>query len=211
MDFPKIFKELRIKHGLTQEELGKMLNISKANLSKYEKGLSQPKMATLINLAEIFNVTVDTLLGVDHRHSLNTKTEAGRQAAAEYWAKLLRPEFDIQYRDGYFYLIALQDVSLELYDIKAGTDFKISPFDFEQRIEIIKKETEKETMNIQKENAKKYFKRFAEFDIFAPFLLSAATNGVSRKELNEKIKFMYYRHNEDEQKNKNNTDNPINS
>ena len=61
MEFSKRLKELRLKHGLTQEELGRMLGVTGANCTRYEKGLAQPKMATLIKMSQIFGVSIDYL------------------------------------------------------------------------------------------------------------------------------------------------------
>ena len=38
MDMGQRIKELRIKNGLTQEELGKYIGVQKSAIRKYEKG-----------------------------------------------------------------------------------------------------------------------------------------------------------------------------
>jgi transcriptional regulator with XRE-family HTH domain len=54
---------LRNELGLTQEQLGLKINLSKANISKYERSDLEPNLETLELLAEVFNVSVDFLLG----------------------------------------------------------------------------------------------------------------------------------------------------
>lgn len=56
-------RQLREEKDLTQEELGKKLNLTKANISKYESGKLEPNLETINYLAEYFNVTTDYLLG----------------------------------------------------------------------------------------------------------------------------------------------------
>lgn len=56
-------KDLRQAHGLTQEELGKKLNLQKSAISKYEKGIVTPNGDVLKRLSTIFNVSTDYLLG----------------------------------------------------------------------------------------------------------------------------------------------------
>lgn len=56
-------KSLRLGNGLTQEQLAKKVNLSKANISKYESEDLEPNIATLGIFAEIFNVSVDWILG----------------------------------------------------------------------------------------------------------------------------------------------------
>lgn len=53
----------RIRSGMTQEELGRSLEKSKNNISQYETGKREPDLSTLTRLAELFQVTVDELLG----------------------------------------------------------------------------------------------------------------------------------------------------
>ncbi|MSE22412.1 helix-turn-helix domain-containing protein, partial [Lactobacillus parabuchneri] len=48
---------------LTQEELGKKINVSKASISLYEKNLREPSKDSLVTLANFFNVSTDYLLG----------------------------------------------------------------------------------------------------------------------------------------------------
>lgn len=63
MDFGATLKKLREEKHLTQEQLGKFINISKANISKYEAGKLQPNIETINFLAEFFEVSIDYLLG----------------------------------------------------------------------------------------------------------------------------------------------------
>ncbi|MCP3741430.1 helix-turn-helix domain-containing protein [Rossellomorea sp. BNER] len=57
----KRLKKLRGK--TTQEEIAGKLGISRARYSHYENGRSEPDTETLNKLADIFNVSIDYLLG----------------------------------------------------------------------------------------------------------------------------------------------------
>lgn len=60
-------KELRIKKGLTQQELGDLLGIQKAAVNKYETGrVINLKRSTIKKLCEIFDVTPQELLGLEN-------------------------------------------------------------------------------------------------------------------------------------------------
>lgn len=48
--------------GMTQADLAEKMNVTDKAVSKWERDLSYPDVATLPKLAEIFNVTVDELL-----------------------------------------------------------------------------------------------------------------------------------------------------
>ncbi|WP_432750174.1 helix-turn-helix transcriptional regulator (plasmid) [Staphylococcus pseudoxylosus] len=65
MDFHKILKKKRIEANLSQEDLADQLNISRQSISKWENEKGYPNIETLLNISEIFNVTVDKLLKGD--------------------------------------------------------------------------------------------------------------------------------------------------
>lgn len=61
---------IRKKAGITQEELSKRLHISQQAISQYELGYREPDLETLCKMADIFEVSVDYLLGrVDEDHT----------------------------------------------------------------------------------------------------------------------------------------------
>ena len=64
MDFKARLYELRENADLKQTELAKKVSLKSSAISKYEKGLTQPSMGMLIKFAEIFNVSIDYLLGL---------------------------------------------------------------------------------------------------------------------------------------------------
>lgn len=61
-----ILKELRIKKGLTQEEVGKIIGVQKAAIQKYEKGdVENMKRSSLIKLSKFYGVSVAYLMGLE--------------------------------------------------------------------------------------------------------------------------------------------------
>jgi transcriptional regulator with XRE-family HTH domain len=56
-------KAARIAKNMTQEELGKKVNVQKSAISKYERGEIQPSHDVLIKLSEVLDVTIDYLFG----------------------------------------------------------------------------------------------------------------------------------------------------
>lgn len=65
VDFGNKIKELRIKAGLTQQELADRLWVTKATISYYEQSQRTPSPEMLIKLAREFHVTTDSLLGLE--------------------------------------------------------------------------------------------------------------------------------------------------
>ncbi|MBQ3615303.1 MAG: helix-turn-helix transcriptional regulator [Anaerotignum sp.] len=56
-------KDLREERKISQQKLAIELNVSQASISKYEKGLAEPDIPMLCNIAEFFHVSVDYLIG----------------------------------------------------------------------------------------------------------------------------------------------------
>lgn len=72
-------KNLRIAQGMTQEELAKRINVSKATVSAYENGSRLPSYGVLIKLSQLFHVSTDSLLGVGTKQFLDVTGITPRQ------------------------------------------------------------------------------------------------------------------------------------
>jgi len=59
----KVLKELRKKHGLSQDEMAAKLFVTRQAVSRWETGLTQPNTETLLLISKTFDVPVNTLLG----------------------------------------------------------------------------------------------------------------------------------------------------
>ena len=71
-EFGTILKRLRIERGLNQEQLGDIVGLSKAVVSKYENSQSYPSFDMLIKLANTFGVSTDYMLGLETRKILDS-------------------------------------------------------------------------------------------------------------------------------------------
>ena len=65
-------KFLRENKKLTQAELSKKLGITRASVNAWELGISVPSTQYLVELARIFEVSTDYLLGMKSTSSINT-------------------------------------------------------------------------------------------------------------------------------------------
>lgn len=63
--FGKRLAELRNNKGISQYELASQMNLSRGQIANYEQGTREPDFATLIALADYFEVSLDSLLGRD--------------------------------------------------------------------------------------------------------------------------------------------------
>ena len=61
--FPQRLKEIRIKRGLTQTELGKKVGVKQSTFTNWENGKREPNFEIVIKLADLLEVSVDWLFG----------------------------------------------------------------------------------------------------------------------------------------------------
>ncbi len=64
-DFPRNLKNFRIAKGLGQRELSELMHTTFKSVSHWETGYSEPSISQLIALADLFDVTLDDLVGRD--------------------------------------------------------------------------------------------------------------------------------------------------
>lgn len=56
-------KHLRKQHDMTQADLARKLSITRSSINAWEMGISVPSTQSLVELADIFDVSTDYLLG----------------------------------------------------------------------------------------------------------------------------------------------------
>lgn len=57
-------RECRIKRGIQQDEMARLLKTNTSTMSRIENGKKQPDPEMIIMMAELFNVSTDYLLGL---------------------------------------------------------------------------------------------------------------------------------------------------
>lgn len=62
--FKKAFKEARQRRGITQREAADAANIALGTLRRWEQGVNEPDVESLVTLADLYGVSVDELLGM---------------------------------------------------------------------------------------------------------------------------------------------------
>lgn len=64
-------KSLREKSSMTQSTLAKKLNVTRSSVNAWEMGISVPSTTLLVELAKLFQVSTDYLLGVDSTSTID--------------------------------------------------------------------------------------------------------------------------------------------
>ncbi|EAH2903846.1 XRE family transcriptional regulator, partial [Listeria monocytogenes] len=70
--FGNRLKQLRKNNNKTQEDISKILGISRGAYSHIENGRNEPDMETIVKLANIFGVSTDYLLGRSNNGFIDT-------------------------------------------------------------------------------------------------------------------------------------------
>ena len=63
MNIVKRFKTYRVKANLSQLEDAKLIGVKNYQLGNYETNRSEPSIATLKKMSEVYNVSIDALVG----------------------------------------------------------------------------------------------------------------------------------------------------
>lgn len=61
--FQERLYEQRKLNNLTQRQIAKILNISQPSYIRYENGGAEPTLENLVKLADLFDVSIDYLVG----------------------------------------------------------------------------------------------------------------------------------------------------
>lgn len=73
----KNLKSLRQQKKLSQQKLADYLQLSQQSIYKYENGLAEPDLDTLIRMADFFDTSVDYLIGYsDYERKVQPYTES---------------------------------------------------------------------------------------------------------------------------------------
>ena len=81
--FDKRLKKLRTDRGMTQQELGNLLNVTKVSICNYESGKRMASIDTLVDISNLFKVDLDYLIGTDSYVISDNKEEYGIRMAQE--------------------------------------------------------------------------------------------------------------------------------
>lgn len=66
-----IIKSLRTSCNMTQADLAKKLNITRSSVNAWEMGISVPSTTYIVELAQLFHVSTDYILGLKQNVSID--------------------------------------------------------------------------------------------------------------------------------------------
>lgn len=92
MRFNENLMMLRKQKGYSQEELAYQLGVSRQSISKWESGISIPELERIIELSDLFGITIDELVRND-KQAVNTVNTINKEELRQ----AIRSVFDFEY------------------------------------------------------------------------------------------------------------------
>ncbi|MFH5835001.1 helix-turn-helix domain-containing protein [Proteiniclasticum sp. C24MP] len=81
MELGEKLQSIRKSHNLSQSDLAEKLDVSRQSVSKWETGTATPELSKLIQISELFNISLDEMTG----RKEHTDPEERRSDVAESW------------------------------------------------------------------------------------------------------------------------------
>ena len=93
-DFGMRLKELRKRRHLSQGDVGKRLGVTRSTISGYECNIITPSLEQVVNLAMLYNTSLDYIMGLEKRPCLylDDLTESQRKTVFDI-VERLKDEF----------------------------------------------------------------------------------------------------------------------
>jgi transcriptional regulator with XRE-family HTH domain len=76
MTIGNLIKQRRLEQNITQINLAKRIGVSRQTISNWENDKTLPDIDYIIELAQLFNLSVDQLLAVDSQTVSSTETQS---------------------------------------------------------------------------------------------------------------------------------------
>lgn len=96
MNFHKELQRLRKSAGLSQEELGEKIGVSRQTISKWEGASAYPDMLNLITISKFFGVSVDALINGEEVENKVTEAEIIPQKEEPVFHREFRSKAEIK-------------------------------------------------------------------------------------------------------------------
>lgn len=141
-------RNLRKAHSLTQEQMAEALGVTVEAVYKWEDGLSIPKIKLIMEIADFFEISVDTLLGYEQQNgNVENKIQRIKQCIvekdfeggvmdSEKALKKYPNNFDVVYASAVMYILKFSEEKCKEAVIKSNQLF-------EKAISLLYQNTEK--------------------------------------------------------------------
>lgn len=109
--------EYRKANGYSQEELAARIGVSRQAISKWERGESSPDTDNLIALAELYGITIDTLI-----NGGDVKAQAEDKKESEPEKEEQKPQTEVSFKNGIHVHNGKDNVDIDFKGIHVETD-----------------------------------------------------------------------------------------
>lgn len=127
MELGNNIRNIRKQRGLRQEQLAEAMGVSIASVSKWENGQCAPELTVLAELADFFEVSIDTLVGhnlkADRMEALIAQMENAAESRNEETAAMLCEKILRNYPNDVRAVEACSDVYYQLYIVTTKKNY----------------------------------------------------------------------------------------
>ena len=102
MKFSECLKLARQQKGLSQKQLAQLLNVPVSTINRYENDNTEPRISTVIEIAEILNMSIDELLRLpcgSNGFPLSPVTNEEHAEMAHAYNFLTQKFFNVEFKD----------------------------------------------------------------------------------------------------------------
>ena len=90
MNFGERLRNIREDKDMTQQQVADLIPMNQSNYSKLERNIQQPSLQQLVRIIEIFDITLDELLGIDSSIYLDKKISDFEKEVTTIYEKYFR-------------------------------------------------------------------------------------------------------------------------
>ena len=83
MEIEKKLKDARVQAGFTQEQVAEKVMVSRQTISNWENGKTLPDIVSIMNLSDLYQISIDELLKGDQRMKKKIEKDANIAKANE--------------------------------------------------------------------------------------------------------------------------------
>lgn len=121
MKFSECLKLARQQKGITQKQLAELLNVPVSTINRYENDNMEPRLNTVMQIAEVLHMSVDELIHFPYGSNgfpIDPTTEEEHKEIAFAYNFLTKKFFKIKYQDGQYYITTKKSIKSAIFKEK---------------------------------------------------------------------------------------------
>lgn len=136
MKFSECLKIARQQKGITQKQLADLLNVPVSTINRYENDNMEPRLNTVMQIAEVLHMSVDELIHFPYGTNgfpINPTTDTEHKEITNAYNFFVKKFYKIKYQDGQYYITTKKAIESAIFikKIPANKTIVMSKKEFE--------------------------------------------------------------------------------